>query len=268
MAFRKRKRVTKRTIRRKDGRKRSVKRRRVRVARRVRPSGARVHLRGPAGFPRSLTTTLTYFKQTLPTTDGAGIRTDNKMRLNSCFDPDESGAGHQPYGFDQFAAVYKQYRVNSVVVHIIVERVEDAAQFTESAFLVNWVGLDSQYTAFEGLSTTALLERQDGRVNRVFLPGHDQTYAAGQATVVRSLHKKTIRVSVRKIVGARAFNDAEQWTATTSDPFPTTRDVVMANFLISSTGSDAGFINTQTVKLNIKLVMNVSFKNPAAVAIS
>jgi len=31
--------------------------------------------------------------------------------MNSCFDPDYTAAGHQPYGFDQWAALYNHYVV-------------------------------------------------------------------------------------------------------------------------------------------------------------
>jgi len=31
--------------------------------------------------------------------------------LNSLFDPDRTGTGHQPYGFDQMSALYNRYRV-------------------------------------------------------------------------------------------------------------------------------------------------------------
>lgn len=33
------------------------------------------------------------------------------FNLNSLFDPDRTGTGHQPYGFDQLAALYNRYRV-------------------------------------------------------------------------------------------------------------------------------------------------------------
>lgn len=33
------------------------------------------------------------------------------MNLNSVWDPDRTGVGHQPYGFDQLAALYNRYRV-------------------------------------------------------------------------------------------------------------------------------------------------------------
>ncbi len=46
-------------------------------------------------------------------TDAAasGTAINQVMNLNSLFDPDRSGVGHQPYGFDQLAALYARYRV-------------------------------------------------------------------------------------------------------------------------------------------------------------
>ncbi len=37
--------------------------------------------------------------------------TQQVMNLNSLFDPDRTGTGHQPYGYDQLAALYNRYRV-------------------------------------------------------------------------------------------------------------------------------------------------------------
>lgn len=42
--------------------------------------------------------------------NASGLYTFN---LNSIFDPNRTGAGHQPYGFDQFATLYNRYRVIS-----------------------------------------------------------------------------------------------------------------------------------------------------------
>lgn len=36
-----------------------------------------------------------------------------KFNLNSLFDPNRTGTGHQPYGFDQLAGLYNRYRVIS-----------------------------------------------------------------------------------------------------------------------------------------------------------
>lgn len=36
-----------------------------------------------------------------------------RLNLNSLFDPDRSGIGHQPYGYDTLSAIYNRYRVIS-----------------------------------------------------------------------------------------------------------------------------------------------------------
>lgn len=43
-------------------------------------------------------------------TNASGLFTFN---LNSVFDPNRTGGGHQPYGYDQFATLYNRYRVIS-----------------------------------------------------------------------------------------------------------------------------------------------------------
>lgn len=39
------------------------------------------------------------------------LGTEQAFALNDLFDPDITGAGHQPYGYDQIAQLYKKYRV-------------------------------------------------------------------------------------------------------------------------------------------------------------
>jgi hypothetical protein len=40
--------------------------------------------------------------------------TEQRYNLNALYDPDYTGSGHQPYGFDQIMATYNKYRVNRV----------------------------------------------------------------------------------------------------------------------------------------------------------
>lgn len=44
--------------------------------------------------------------------------TPQKMNLNSLFDPNNTGGGHQPYGYDQITPLWAKYRVNAVLVYI------------------------------------------------------------------------------------------------------------------------------------------------------
>lgn len=43
-----------------------------------------------------------------------GTTLDYLWNLNSLYDPDRSGTGHQPYGFDTYATLYNRYRVFAV----------------------------------------------------------------------------------------------------------------------------------------------------------
>ncbi len=51
------------------------------------------------------------YTQTFSNSVAAAAGSIQSMNLNSLFDPDRTGSGHQPYGFDQLAALYNRYRV-------------------------------------------------------------------------------------------------------------------------------------------------------------
>jgi hypothetical protein len=55
------------------------------------------------------------------TTGAAGvIGTEQVMRLNSLFDPNATGVGHQPYGYDQYlGSIYQKYRVLAAKFEIL-----------------------------------------------------------------------------------------------------------------------------------------------------
>jgi len=48
----------------------------------------------------------------------AGTTADQIYRANSLFDPDRTGVGHQPRGFDQLTPMYNRYRVNRLRWHV------------------------------------------------------------------------------------------------------------------------------------------------------
>lgn len=55
-------------------------------------------------------------------TNTVGAYSYNVYRMNSLFDPDFSngGSNHQPYGFDQLAALYTKYRVSEFTWNVTV----------------------------------------------------------------------------------------------------------------------------------------------------
>jgi len=52
--------------------------------------------------------------------------TDYQFRLNSLFDPNLTGTGHQPKGFDQLAAFYNRYRVYACDYHLTFVQTSNA----------------------------------------------------------------------------------------------------------------------------------------------
>lgn len=48
----------------------------------------------------------------------AGVVSKWLFRANSVYDPDYTGAGHQPYGFDQLSAIYNHYEVISSYITV------------------------------------------------------------------------------------------------------------------------------------------------------
>jgi hypothetical protein len=63
-------------------------------------------------FPARVTLKQVY-TDTRDITSTSGVYASYVYRMNSTFDPDLTGAGYQPYGRDQLAAIYSKYRVNS-----------------------------------------------------------------------------------------------------------------------------------------------------------
>lgn len=64
--------------------------------------------RAMAPFAQRYITKLKYVTSAVLSTTNGYIY---KMALNNLFDPDNTGIGHQPYGYDQLAALYNRYRV-------------------------------------------------------------------------------------------------------------------------------------------------------------
>jgi hypothetical protein len=67
-------------------------------------------------FPPQVKRTLKYASTHTLATDATtgAFGPEQRYSLNSLYDPDVSGGGHQPYGFDQLFALYSKYRVDRV----------------------------------------------------------------------------------------------------------------------------------------------------------
>lgn len=92
-------------------RRKFIKRRKFRSRRKFRKAGHMVptKIRGlPSAFPASSLLKLRY---QMTTNMNGAVGIDQIMNLNSLFDPDRSGVGHQPYAYDQWSLIYNRWRV-------------------------------------------------------------------------------------------------------------------------------------------------------------
>lgn len=63
-------------------------------------------------FPVALRKQFSYSQIVQFTSGTAAMGTQQAYRMNSLYDPDYTGSGHQPYGFDQMSGLYSKYRVD------------------------------------------------------------------------------------------------------------------------------------------------------------
>lgn len=86
--------------------------------------------RGITGFPQELRTTLRYSDVVVLTSTVGSVSTYS-FRLNSLYDPDFTGTGHQPYYFDQFAALYQRYCVKGAKITAKFSHIVNAINVTQ-----------------------------------------------------------------------------------------------------------------------------------------
>lgn len=104
----------KRTFKRKTQGRRNVRRKFLRARRRKRRYSVRL-MRGPVA-----TTTMAKlaYVQSSTFTPAAGLTTTRLFRCNDLYDPDFTGAGHQPMGFDEIIARYNHFTVVAANIHV------------------------------------------------------------------------------------------------------------------------------------------------------
>lgn len=85
--------------------------RKPRRARRARKSRVSYTVSRTSPLPDRSFTKLRYSSLSALTYAGFAVPASAQIRINSLFDPDLTGAGHQPLAFDEYSAIYNRYRV-------------------------------------------------------------------------------------------------------------------------------------------------------------
>ncbi len=91
--------------------------------------------------------------KTYTSSTGGIVGSTNTFRLNGLHDPDITGTGHQPYGYDQITPFYSSYTVKSCKINIIVTGVDDSSNYL--AWMVQPQG---STTTLAGLSIETISE--------------------------------------------------------------------------------------------------------------
>lgn len=82
------------------------------------------------GFPKKLCTTLKY-REIINHYNNLGSNVFFKFNCNGCFDPNNTGTGHQPYYFDQYMAIYDHYTVigSKITIKVVPSTVPTVAMY-------------------------------------------------------------------------------------------------------------------------------------------
>jgi len=77
--------------------------------------------RALSGFPQRMLVCLPYVTMNRLNANPL-TQLDQTFNLNSAYDPDYSGGGHQPRGYDEWASIYARYRVHKVQAYILMRQ--------------------------------------------------------------------------------------------------------------------------------------------------
>jgi len=95
----------------------------------------------PYGLPERARFRHRYAEVISVTTPGAGVPWQYRFSVNSLYDPNSSGTGHQPYYFDEMANLWNQYIVKGSKITVRASKYNSAADVP--VVLTLWVEDDT-----------------------------------------------------------------------------------------------------------------------------
>lgn len=181
------------------------------------------------GFPTRMLTKLRYC-DTYALVSTTGSTGKQVFNINSTYDPDSTGAGHQPLYRDTFAAIYDQYAVVSADITVTFN-----SNASTSSMIVGGLFDDDSTTS---TSLTTLLEQNTGK--HLFLPN-----ATG------ALSSRTLKFSwdCKKYLGIDPYTSQTYKTAIGANP------TEIATFLIYAIPADGTSSTITTVLVEIDFVV-------------
>lgn len=179
---------------------------------------------------------------------GAGLTIDRLFRANSCFDPDYTGVGHQPSGFDQWAAFYDHYVVLGSKITVTVSSQASVAG-ADQAMVVIYLDDDTA----GGLGFDQIMENSRYRAKAVSLA------TGGKNTVVVKNY-----FSAKQFFGITNVSDNVDriGAVTTANPVD---DAYFRLSLMPASGSTS---TLQTFNVAVQIDFKVWFSEPRTLPLS
>lgn len=178
------------------------------------------------GFPSRILTKLRYV-DTYALVSTSGTVAKQVLYLNSTFDPDNTGTGHQPLYRDTYAAVYDEYAVVSTKAIIDFQSLATGTGLSCGAVID-----DDNSTSS---TVTTLMEQNNGK--HMLLP-----------PLLGSLSNRTITINwdCEKHLGINPYTSSEYKTPVGSNP------TVLASLLLWSAPADGSSTTTNQVQVTLE----------------
>lgn len=173
---------------------------------------------------------------------GAGTAANHLFAVNGLFDPDITGAGHQPAGYDQYMALFNVYVVTAA--HIKV------TYYNTSTTLGQLVSL-----SYSDLPTV------DPDIRRYIEQGNSRWAVLGTESAGNGIQTLSLSCNMREVSGQDIFNSSEYEAGAATNPSDT------HYFVLSAAALD--FVSDpSSVRCAVEIQYEVYFRDPATTALS
>lgn len=157
------------------------------------------------GFPSKKLIRLRYCTEVNINPPASGNVVAHYFNANGMYDPDHTGTGHQPLGYDQWATIYDHYTVLGAKIH--VQQTPNGTADTQSAFLPGVFGvfIDDDTSLSYTKVSEVIESKQNGAMGSYRSYGYPQTLTSGtNPNIVKKFSTKKF-FGVRDVVGKHDY---------------------------------------------------------------
>lgn len=186
-------------------------------------------------------------------TGGAASYADYTFMLNGIYDPNITGTGHQPRGFDTYAGLYTQYRVHSASVRVLAANtVADTTSAGPQLF--------GSFISDTVTGAVSVLDIQEAGYSGGYIKSRYraiQKAGVSVSTNVCSTGGRYSMLQLQRILYGIAVEPLDCYTAVSANP-----TYAPVYFTVWTGNLDATASAATVLPCNIRIVFNVEFMVP------